>query len=156
MDTFRRICFFTALFAAAVLIFGTAIAFVSGKAEPGTALRKKDPSPEVLEKKIQPGEAVFSHVGTIRCSTSDTPPVPLVITPYFRYSAEDRAFYEELTQKVRKIRLIIGEYTEQYTRAELLRRGEEKIKNDLTDLINRELVLGKIENLYFSEYIFFE
>lgn len=152
----RRICFCIAGLTVLILVFGTAIAFVSGRAKPGTALRKRDPAPGVLEKKIGPEETVFSHIGTIRCVTSDTPAVPLVITPYFRCSADDNAFYEELTQKVRKMRLIIGGYTEQYTRAELLHRGEDKIKSDLTDLINRELVLGKIEKLYFSEYIFFE
>lgn len=156
MDRFRHICFFTVIGAALIIIFGTAIAFVSGRAKPGTALRKKDPAPEILEKKVQPGRAVFTHIGTIRCVTSDTPAVPLVITPYFRYAADDAAFYEELTQKVRKMRLIIGDYTAQYTREKLLEKGEEKIKKDLTDLINRELVLGKIETLYFSDYIFFE
>lgn len=156
MDTFRRICFLAVIGAVLIIIFGTAAAFVSGRAKPGTDLRKKDPAPEILEKKMKPGEAVFTQTGTIRCITCDTPPVPLVITPYFRYRAEDAAFYEELTQKVRKLRLVIAEYAAQQTREDFFNKGEEKIKKDLTDLINRELVLGKIETLYFSDYIFFE
>ena len=44
----------------------------------------------------------------------------------------------------------------QYTKDELVGKGEQKIKSDLTELINRELVLGKIKTLYFSDYIFFE
>lgn len=156
MDTFRRICFFTVIGAVLIIIFGTAAAFISGRAKPGTDLRKKDPAPEILEKKMKPDEAVFTQIGTIRCSTADTPAVPLVVTPYFRYRAEDAAFYEELTQKVRKMRLVIGEYAAQHSREDFFNKGEEKIKKDLTDLINRELVLGKIETLYFSDYIFFE
>lgn len=137
------------------LIFATA-AFVSGKAKPGALLRRKDPEPARLEKSLQSGQAVFSHIGSVRCATADDPAVPLVITPYFPYDAADTAFYEELFQKTRKIRLAVASYMGQYTKDELVDKGEQKIKSDLTELINRELVLGKIKTLYFSDYIFFE
>ena len=112
-----------------IVLFGTAVAFVSGAALPGKNLR---------------------------CSTADTPSIPIVITMYFRYKKDDTAFHEELRQKTRRIRVIISEYTGQYTRQQLLEKGEQKLKADLTDLINRELVLGKIDTLYFSDYIFLE
>lgn len=139
-----------------IVLFGTAVAFVSGAALPGKNLRRKDPAPQSLEKKVEPDEAVFSQVGTVRCSTADTPSIPIVITMYFRYKKDDTAFHEELRQKTRRIRVIIAEYTGQYTRQQLLEKGEQKLKADLTDLINRELVLGKIDTLYFSDYIFLE
>lgn len=138
------------------LIFATAAAFVSGKAKPGVLLRRKDPEPARLEKSLQSGQAVFSHIGSVRCATADDPAVPLVITPYFLYDAADTAFYEELIQKTRKIRFAVASYMGQYTKDELVDKGEQKIKSDLTELINRELVLGKIKTLYFSDYIFFE
>ncbi|MGI5174659.1 flagellar basal body-associated FliL family protein [Treponema sp. OMZ 840] len=156
MNKIQRICLFCSAILLSVLIFGTAAAFVSGKAKPGTDLRRKDPEPQVFEKKIQADKAVFSHIGSLRCATADNPPIPLVITVYFPYTAADKAFYEELSQKTRKIRFVITNYMEQYTRTELSDKGEQKLKADLTDLINRELVLGKITELYFSDYIFLE
>lgn len=139
-----------------VLLFGTVIAFISGKAQPGKDLRKEDPSPTTLVTEISDDEAVFSKIGILRCSTGDEPPIPLVINPYFPYPANDMAFYEELSKKTQKMRILIAEYVASYTREELLATGEETIKQELVDMINAQLVLGEIDVLYFSEYIFFE
>jgi flagellar basal body-associated protein fliL len=43
-----------------------------------------------------------------------------------------------------------------HTKTQLLGAGEQKLKADLLELINKELVLGNIDTLYFSDYIFLE
>ena len=64
--------------------------------------------------------------------------------------------YEELCQKQRKIRTIILQFFTQKTQKELFSMGEEVIKSEILKLINEELSMGKIEALYFEEYIFLE
>jgi len=156
MNKIQRILLLFSIFACALVLFGTAVAFISGNAHPGGNLRRADPNPQVLQKKVVNDATVFSDIGTMRCSTADNPPVPLVITPYFRYAGSDSAFYEELVQKTRKIRLLISSYMLKHTKTQLLGAGEQKLKADLLELINKELVLGNIDTLYFSDYIFLE
>ncbi len=139
-----------------IVIFGTAIAFISGSAKPGKSLRKEDPSPTVLTKKSDDSTSVYSQIGLLRCSTADTPSIPVVVNPYFPYPTADTAFYEELFKKNQKLRYIFTNYFETYTQQELLAAGEDVIKKALIERINAELVLGKIDELYFSEYIFLE
>jgi hypothetical protein len=42
------------------------------------------------------------------------------------------------------------------TQKELFSMSEEVIKSEILKLINEELTMGKIEALYFEEYIFLE
>ena len=43
-----------------------------------------------------------------------------------------------------------------YTKSDLISKGEKKIKEELRDQINDQLVLGKINSVYFDQYIFFD
>jgi len=156
MNKEQRILLLIAATLFLIILFGTAIAFISGNAKPGEGLRKKDPSPESLTKETANKTAVFSQIGILRCSTADEPPIPVVISLYFPYPADDRPFYEELSKKTQKLRILITDYIASYTSAELLNAGEQAIKENLVDIINTELVLGEIEFLYFAEYIFLE
>lgn len=156
MNKTQHILLLVAIAIFLIVLFGTAIAFISGNAKPGDGLRKEDPSPASLIKETSNEKAVFSQIGILRCRTADDPPIPLVISPYFPYPADDRPFYEELSKKKQKLQLLISDYIESYTMAELLNTGENAIKQDLIDIINMELVLGEIEFLYFAEYIFLE
>ncbi len=139
-----------------VIVFGTAIAFVSGKANPGKSLRKQDPSPTTITAASDNSTAIYSQIGTLRCSTADEPAIPMVVSPYFPYPSNDKAFYEELFKKNQKMQVLVREYFEVYTREELLSIGENTIKQNLVHIINSELVLGKISEIYFAEYIFLE
>ena len=47
-------------------------------------------------------------------------------------------------------------YFDSHTAEELKTLGEERVKDELTALINAELVLDKITALYFSDYVFLE
>ncbi len=139
-----------------VVLFGTAIAFVSGNASPGGNLRRQDPPPTSIANSPNSKTSVYTQIGTLRCSTSDDPAIPLVVSPYFPYPTDDVVFYEELFKKNLKLRSLITSYFENFTQKELLETGEQNVKQELITIINAELVLGSIDTLYFAEYIFLE
>lgn len=135
-------------------VFVTAWALTARPERVGRGLRHADPEPMRVEKKAGKETAVYSELGRLRGVTSDSPTVPIVITPFFTYPASDTAFFEELVQKKRLIRSIMMEYFALHSKDELLEMGENKVKDELIARINGELVLGKIDVLYFNEYIF--
>ena len=63
---------------------------------------------------------------------------------------------EELYRKEKQFVSIIQEYYASRTKNQLRSIDEEKIKSDLKKSINENLVLGKINDIYFDEYLFFE
>jgi flagellar basal body-associated protein FliL len=65
-------------------------------------------------------------------------------------------YYEELCTKTRSLKSIIVSYFSGQTKAQLQKKGESTVKAQLRNLLNKELVLGKIDALYFGEYLFFE
>jgi len=99
--------------------------------------------------------AVFDGIGTLRLSTCDEEPVPIVLSVYFYYPTDDSLYYEELSTKTRSLKAIITSYFAGQTKEQLQKRGESTIKAQLKNLLNKELVLGKIDALYFGEYLFF-
>lgn len=146
------------LFALSIIIMGsiitaTCIFFILGIAHPGENLRKKEKVPPTLETSTQ---KMFTDLGTLRCSTKDEIPISIVVSPYFAYPSKDSPYYEELKSKNRKIQLLISSYFASFTMDELKTQGEDKIKSELVKLCNQELILGQIDQLYFSEYIFLE
>ena len=165
------------LFIAAAALFvlialGTLVSFAAKKAQPGANLRRIEPLPadaDVDTSRAQPaknrlsggGKALaYTGLGQIRVSVQNRDgeeDAPLVlVSPWFLYPADDAPFYEELSAKSRKFKLLFSDYFSQSTMDELLSRGEVKIKADLRALINNELTLGTISELFFDEYIFFD
>ena len=143
---------------------------LSKKASFGKNLRNADPEPTVkelesLNKHSENKVAAYTGIGRIRTSTlaeknsgSGTDDggsaVPIVITPWFSYEESNFELYEELSRKRILITGIISKYFSERTEKELLSTSEEKIKADLLEEINGQLSLGKIQNIYFSDYIF--
>lgn len=146
-----------------VVIFGTAIAFVSKKASPGDEYRKSDPTPQKvinMSQKKSDKVAAYTLLGEIRAVTkapdSSSAGTVLVVTPWFSYPDGDTVLFEELSDKTRKFKTIIAQYFSEHTVNELHSIGEKKVKEDLLHLVNAELVLGKITAVYFDDYVFFE
>lgn len=139
-----------------LLIGGTTLfVFFVSPSKIGANLRHQDPSAQKItrDNTYFSDTAVYSQLGRLRAATSDAPPVSLIVSPYFPYPSDDEAFYEEISLKNRKIKLIIIEYFSKYESHALKKRGEQKIKEDLVQLINDELVMGKISALFFEEFI---
>lgn len=123
-----------------------------------------DPLPteiESLNKKNGEEMAAFTGISTIRITPLASPdseenPAILVITPWFSYPADDTEFYEELSRKRTLITSILTYYFSSKTKEEIIALPEETIKNALLTEINGNLSLGKISQLYFTDFIFFE
>lgn len=150
-----------------LILVGTIIGFASKKAVPGKNLRKSDPLPtekeiENLNKHSDSKIAAYTGLGTIRTVTApdeskeNDSGVAVVITPWLSYPEGDTVFFEELSRKRLLIKGIISSYFSNYTQNQLLIRTEENIKEDLMILINEQLNLGKISNIYFTDYIFIQ
>ena len=136
-----------------VIIFVSAY-FLFSKPEDKINEYRKIDNPVNLQKSVD--YSVFSDFGRLRTSTADNPQIPVVVLPFISYKTENTFLYEELCQKQRKIRTIILQFFTQKTQKELFSMGEEVIKSEILKLINEELTMGKIEALYFEEYIFLE
>ena len=136
-----------------VIIFVSAYFLFSKPDDKINEYRKVD-NPVNLQKSVD--YSVFSDFGRLRTFTADNPQIPVVVLPFISYKTENSFLYEELCQKQRKIRTIILQFFTQKTQKELFSMGEEIVKSELLKLINEELSMGKIEALYFEEYIFLE
>lgn len=148
-----------------VILFVTIIGFASKKAAPGKNLRDSDPAPTVreienLNKGSESKIAAYTGLGTIRCITAPQDEEDIgtvvVITPWLSYPEGDTIFFEELARKRLIISGIFTNYFSSYTKTELLSRTEDKIKEELQNKINEQLSLGKILQIYFTDYIFLE
>lgn len=120
-----------------------------------------DPLPteiESLNKKNGEEMAAFTGISTIRATTlsSQSSTSILIITPWFSYPADDTEFYEELSRKRTLITSIITYYFSSKTKDEIIALPEETIKSALLTEINGNLSLGKLNQLYFTDFIFFE
>ncbi len=161
--TLNRILTAAAAGLAALIALLTAAAFLTRTAAPGRSLRDADPSPaRAAESSGGKAEAAFTGIGRLRACAkpedgrADGFGTPVVVTPWFSYPAGDTAFYEELARKSGVIKSVILLYFSQYTEAQLLAMGERRIKDDILEQINGQLVLGRLSAVYFSEYIFLE
>ena len=137
-----------------VSLFVTAWALTAKPERVGSGLRRIDPAPVQIEKSSASASGVYEDIGQLRAVTADIPAVTLIVTPYFSYPVQDKAFFEEIVQKKRRIRSLVLNYFALYTKDELLQIGEPRVKQDLIDKINAELTLGNITVLYFNEYLF--
>ncbi len=147
---------------AVTIISGTAAAFLLKKAEPGKDLRAADPAPGEAVKLNHGGGtmAAYTELGTIRAVTRSAKNgengISIVITPWLAYPEGDAVFFEELMRKRLVITGIFTDYFSSRTKQELLAESEDKIKAELLDSINSRLTLGKINKVYFTDYIFLE
>lgn len=145
-----------AVLLAAVLLTGTLWAFASGRARPGSLsggagrnLYGEDvPKPDT-DGKI----AVFGDIGALRAITAGSEPVTVVVSPFIPYPSADLAFREELVQKTRILRTSILGWFAARSLSDIAKLGEDGVKRELLAVINANLVMGRIEVLYFDEFM---
>jgi len=147
----------------AIVFMGTIIGLAVKKTPFKKAYRKADPTPQKvinLSAATSTKVAAYTSLGQIRAVTKSpdakTPGTIVVVAPWFAYPDGDETLVEELSDKSRHEKAIISEYFESYTVKQLHSMGEKKVKEDLLNLINAELALGKISAVYFDSYVFFE
>lgn len=148
--TVNKILSYCILVIILVIVFGTFIYFVGNLFKEENSSEKKDEQPILLNAD---SFEIYKKIGRIRTSTKDE--IPIVISVYFPFPKEDREFYEEISVKNQSLKAVISSYFLDYTKEELERKGEIPIKSDILSLLNEKLVLNKIPELYFEEYLFF-
>ena len=127
-----------------IIISGTSFAVLTG------ARSRK------LARAVVPTEAgqtgVFDGVGRIRGKTADQPAAIVIVDIAFPFDASDRQFREELTQKRGELRAAATAFFSTRHAQELSPANESAVKAALRDTLNALLSLGRIEQLYFSQF----
>ena len=139
----------------------TLIVFTTSKDSIGLSYRKSDPSPQkVIRSAPKENLNAYTEIGEIRTVTKPEENMSrgstVLLKPWFSYEGEDKSLYEELVQKNRLFTSMIAEYFTKYTRQDLKDKGEDNIKSEIKNLINDQLVLGRIREVFFEQYIYFE
>ena len=102
---------------------------------------------------LQTDGQIFTGIGRIRVPTADPQPGVAIIFVSFVFDPDDRAFSEELALKVKDLRDTISDYIGSFSIAELHNRDEEQIKTELIRRFNAILRLGRIETLFFIDFM---
>jgi len=147
-----------------VLIFiGTIIGLSNLKNTKTTTSDNSDNLSKTIPDKIKTDDSEkYFELGNIRIVTApdskkkNDKGTAMVVVPWLTYPANNSDFYEELSRKKGILKGIISEYFSERTKAQLLKLSEEKICAELLDQINSELNLGKVSQINFTDYIFFE
>ena len=141
----------------AALLLKKITALISVKKKKKKNLQNSKSSFEVSESKDDTLK-VFAGLGRIRCSLKPEGDTnvrcPVVISPWFNYDKNDIQFYEELSKKAPLFKSLISSYFANGTKTHFQKIGEEQVKKEILSILNEHLVLGKIDELFFSEYIF--
>ena len=132
-------------------------------------LNKKNQAPEVLisqgkaQSLMAPAdttEVSYFELGRLRISTAQTDSQEggsiIVLSPWLAYPAGDTVFFEELSRKSGSIKGIFQSYFSARTKNQLLTETEEHIEAVIKEEINADLALGKISDIYFTDYLFLE
>ncbi|HIW35631.1 MAG TPA: hypothetical protein IAA30_01470 [Candidatus Treponema faecavium] len=146
---------------------GTVFAVLSGRLPvqtQGAAIKSSAVPKEFrLPARAESGNG-YIDLGSVRAMTQPIPNedgtitagTPLVAQPWLAYPAGDRELHEEISQKKRQITALIAGYFSSLTYDAYKAKSESEIKQELTEQINRLLVLGSVDAVYFNTLIFFE
>jgi flagellar basal body-associated protein FliL len=99
---------------------------------------------------------VFSGIGRLRIPMSGNPASTIILSISFPYSADDRAFAEELASRVGDFRSIASLYFASLPPENITSLNEEAAKAEILSRYNALLRLGKIETLYFGDLMIIE
>ncbi len=132
-------------------------------------LNKKNNTPEILisqgkaKSLMAPAdttEVTYFELGTLRISTagekSEESGTIMVLSPWLAYPAGDTILFEEISRKSGAIKGIFQAYFSARSKNQLLTETEEHIEAVIKDEINADLALGKISDIYFTDYLFLE
>jgi len=98
---------------------------------------------------------IFSGIGKMRIQNADKAAV-IIISISFPYKAEDRPFTEELASHIGEFRSIATNYFAGLPGDKLAKLDEEQAKADILRQYNALLRLGRIETLYFGDFMIME
>jgi len=113
---------------------------------------------------VEPADSTdinYFELGSLRITTLNEDQenmlgIGMVLSPWLAYPAGDSVFYEELMRKKGVLRGVFLQYFSERTKEEILSISEEETIENLKDLVNKELSLGKTSDIYFTDYLFLE
>ena len=158
-----RILIVIVLLLVAVIVAGTA--FGLGRRAPASAVGAEARTAggrsgsEGLEERRTGADrksAYFTGVGRIRAATTDARPATVIVSIAFPYDKTDVPFSEELAAKTREFRQVAVEFFSSYAGEKLRKTSEAELKAELLRRYNALLRLGKIEAVYFNDYLIVE
>jgi len=94
---------------------------------------------------------IFSGIGRLRIPLAGEPSATIIISISFPYTAEDRAFAEELASRIGDFRSIATDYFASYSPEKAAALNEDAAKADILKRYNALLRLGQITTLYFGD-----
>ncbi len=154
-----RILIVTVLLLVAVIAAGTVLALarrapVAGADAARTAEGQGGPGGlEARRTGTDRNSAYFTGVGRIRAATTDARPATVIVSIAFPYDKTDVPFSEELAAKTREFRQVAAELFSSYSGDRLRKTSEAELKTELLRRYNALLRLGKIEAVYFNDYL---
>lgn len=134
---------------AVAILLGTAYGLLSGSRGKKLA---REAEAALAAPAAAEGEAVFKGLGTIRAATRDEPKAVVVATLSFPYPASERAFREELIKKAPALKAAAIAYLSRRSAAELHPAYEGAVKAGLRDAFNELLSLGKVGEIWLSDF----
>lgn len=152
----------TSIIAVLIIVIATETIIVK------TTQKKQTPEELISQGKAQnlmaPADdsvIAYYELGTIRIITAgneenslETMGTVLVVSPWLAYPQDDTVLYEEIARKRSVFKGIFQSYFSCKTKQQLLSTSESTIVQELKELINNQLALGKINDIYFTDYIF--
>jgi hypothetical protein len=139
-----RILLGLAALLALILVGGSLYALVRG------------PLPDRAPEAPAGGETVFTGLGQIRAVTAGPAPATVILSIAFPFPPEDRDFSGELSSHTGDFRAAAAAYFGSLPTARLHETSEETVKAELLTRFNGFLRLGRIERLYFNDYMIME
>ena len=146
-----------------IILAGTVFGLVKKITATPDKLISEGKAENLLPPEETPDTSYF-ELGTMRLSPeqegteedSEKMGTVMIITPWLAYPTGDTVFYEEIARKQSVIKSIFRSYFSQHTKTEILSETEEIITAKLLKQINDKLSLGRISNIYFTDYLFLE
>jgi flagellar basal body-associated protein FliL len=106
------------------------------------------------------GTAFFSDIGRLRIPVTVASDMPgaatLILSVSFPYPANDRPFAEEIASRTGEFRSIATGYFSGLSAEAIARMDEGTAKAEILQRYNSLLRLGKIETLYFTDFMLIE
>ncbi|HTX71680.1 MAG TPA: hypothetical protein VMC79_02555 [Rectinemataceae bacterium] len=140
-----RVLFIVAAALALVIAIGTVVGFASGS-------RQRKQGREAAGSALSGGVATFTGIGTLRATTMDPKPAIVVATIAFPYDSTDRGFAEEIVRKTPSLKAAAVAWFSRRKASELAPAFEGGIKAGLRDTFNSLLSLGKVEEIWLSDF----
>lgn len=147
-----------------MILVGTVAGLVSDKHTSPEVLISKGKA-ENLNPPVDTSEIAYFDLGRMRIipeleedekDNNTSLGTVMVITPWLAYPAGDTVFYEEISRKQPLIKSIFTTYFSEKSKNEILSMPEDKTIGFIMEEINAHLSLGKISNIFFTDYIFLE